>query len=38
MTHVLTAIRSNTNKHGIGKINITPNIYAKYILIIYILK
>jgi hypothetical protein len=26
------------NKHGIGKFNITTNIYAKYILIIYILK
>jgi hypothetical protein len=34
----LAANRSNTNKHGIGKFNITTNIYAKYILIIYILK
>jgi hypothetical protein len=38
MTRVLTAKRSNTDIHGIGKINITPNIYAKYILIIYISK
>ena len=34
----IAANRSNTNKHGIGKFNITTNIYAKYILIIYILK
>jgi hypothetical protein len=26
MTRVLTAKRSNTDKHGIGKINITLNI------------
>jgi hypothetical protein len=26
MTRVLTAKRSNTGKHGIGKINITPNM------------
>jgi hypothetical protein len=38
MTRVLTARRSNTDKHGAGKINITPNIYAKYIIVIYILK
>jgi hypothetical protein len=38
MTRVLTAKRSNTDIHGIGKINITPNIYAKYIIIIYTLK
>jgi hypothetical protein len=25
----LTASRSNTNKQCIGKINITPNMYAK---------
>jgi hypothetical protein len=31
MTHVLTAKRSNTDKRCIGKINITPNIYAKYV-------
>jgi hypothetical protein len=24
VTHNLPAIRSNTNKHGIGKINVTP--------------
>ena len=29
MTRDLTASRSNTNKQCIGKINITPNIYAK---------
>jgi hypothetical protein len=33
MTRVLTANRSNTNKHGIGKINITPNINTNYIRI-----
>jgi hypothetical protein len=38
MTRDLTARRSNTDKQCIGKINITPNIYAKYILIIYTLK
>ena len=38
MTRVLTAKRSNTDIHGIGKINITPNIYANYILIIYMMK
>jgi hypothetical protein len=38
VTRDLTAKRSNTDKHCIGKINITPNIYEKYILIIYILK
>jgi hypothetical protein len=35
MTRVLTAKRSNTDKHGIGKINITPNIRTKRIIIIY---
>jgi hypothetical protein len=34
----LTANRSNTNKHGIGKINITPNIRTNYAVIIYTLK
>jgi hypothetical protein len=38
VTRVLTASRSNSNKHGIGKINITPNISTKYILIIYMMK
>ena len=33
MTRVLTAKRSNTDKHGIGKINITPNINTNYIRI-----
>jgi hypothetical protein len=32
VTRNLAASRSNTNKHGIDKINITPNIY-KYKLI-----
>jgi hypothetical protein len=32
------ASRSITNKQYIGKINITPNIYAKYIIMNYILK
>jgi hypothetical protein len=36
MTHDLTAKRSNTNKHGISKINITPNIRINYIIIIYV--
>jgi hypothetical protein len=31
----LTAIRSNTNKHGIGKINITPNIRTNCVIIFY---
>jgi hypothetical protein len=31
----LTASRSNINKHGIYKINITPNIRTNYIIIIY---
>jgi hypothetical protein len=38
VTRDLTASRSNSNKHCIGKINITPNIRTKYTLIIYILK
>jgi hypothetical protein len=29
VTRDLTASRSNSNEHGIGKINITPNMYAK---------
>jgi hypothetical protein len=35
MTRVLTAKRSNTDKHGICKINITPNIRINYVIIIY---
>jgi hypothetical protein len=35
MTRVLTARRGNTNNHGIGKINITPNIRLNYIIIFY---
>jgi hypothetical protein len=31
----LTASRSNTNKHGIDKINITPNISTNLIIMIY---
>jgi hypothetical protein len=31
----LAASRSNTNKHGIGKINITPKIRVNCIIIIY---
>jgi hypothetical protein len=31
----LAATRSNTNKHGIGKTNITPNIRTYYIIMIY---
>jgi hypothetical protein len=33
----LTASRSNTNKHGIVKINITPNIRTNLIIMIYAL-
>jgi hypothetical protein len=33
----LTASRSNKNKHGIDKINITPNISTNWIIIIYAL-
>jgi hypothetical protein len=33
----VTASRSNTNKQGIDKINITPNISTNWILIIYAL-
>jgi hypothetical protein len=36
MTRVLTAKRSNIDKHGIGKINITPNIIINYIIMIYV--
>jgi hypothetical protein len=32
----LTAIRSNTNKHGIGKINITSNTSTNCIIIFYV--
>jgi hypothetical protein len=35
VTRVLTAKRSNTDKQGIGKINITPNIRINCIIIIY---
>jgi hypothetical protein len=35
VTRDLAAKRSNTNKHGIGKINITPNIRINYVIIIY---
>jgi hypothetical protein len=31
----LAASRSSTNKHGIEKINITPNIRPYYIIMIY---
>jgi hypothetical protein len=31
-----TARRSNTNKHGIGKNNITPNISTNCIIIFYV--
>jgi hypothetical protein len=37
MTGNLAASRSNTNKHGIGKINITPNISTKCIIIFYVM-
>jgi hypothetical protein len=37
MTRVLTAKRSNTDKNGIYKINITPNIRINYVIIIYAL-
>jgi hypothetical protein len=33
MTFDLTSKRSNTNKHGIGNINITPNIGTNCIII-----
>jgi hypothetical protein len=36
MTRDLTASRSNTNKHGIDKFNITPNIRINCIIIIYV--
>jgi hypothetical protein len=35
VTRNLAANHSNTNKHGIGKINITPNIITYYIMIFY---
>jgi hypothetical protein len=37
VTRVLTAKRSNIDKHGIGKINITPNINTNCIIIFYVL-
>jgi hypothetical protein len=37
MTRVLTAKHNNTDKHGIGKINITPNIRINCVIIIYAL-
>jgi hypothetical protein len=37
MTRVLTTKRSNTEKHGIGKINITPNIRINCTIITYAL-
>jgi hypothetical protein len=36
VTRDLTASRGNTNRHGIDKINITPNISTNYIIIIYV--
>jgi hypothetical protein len=36
MTHELTASRSNTNRHGIDKINITSNIRTNCIIMIYV--
>jgi hypothetical protein len=36
VTRDLTAKRSNTNKHGIGKNNITPNIRSNFIIIFYV--
>jgi hypothetical protein len=35
LTRNLAATRSNANKHGIGKINITPNIRTYQIIMIY---
>jgi hypothetical protein len=35
VTRVLTAKRSNTYKHDMDKINITPNIRINYVIIIY---
>jgi hypothetical protein len=35
VTRVLTAKRSNTDKHGIYKINITPNIRINCVIIVY---
>jgi hypothetical protein len=37
MTRNLAASHSNTNKHGIGKIIITPNISTRCVIIIYAL-
>jgi hypothetical protein len=34
-SHNLAANHSNTHKHGIGKINITPNISTNCIIIFY---
>ena len=33
----LTANRSNTNKHGINKINVTPNVRISCVIIIDVL-
>jgi hypothetical protein len=35
VTRHLAATRSNTNTHGIGKINITPKIRTNCIIMIY---
>jgi hypothetical protein len=35
MARVLTAKRRNTDKDGIGKINITPNIRINCVIIFY---
>jgi hypothetical protein len=35
MIRDLTTKCSNTNRHGIGKINITPNIRTNRVIIIY---
>jgi hypothetical protein len=35
VTRNLAASRSNTNKHGMGKINITPNIRTNCIIIFF---
>jgi hypothetical protein len=35
VTRNLATIRSNTNKHGIEKINITPTISTNYLIMFY---
>jgi hypothetical protein len=35
VTHNLATTHSNTNKHDIGKINITPNIIKNCIMMFY---